>query len=255
MGEVITDVGIDLDGVIYPFVDSFRAYCQERLGVDNLTTPTHWHFYEDWGLDSETFNAWLLEASKTHQIFSSYLPYEGVLESWKELRDMGVNIHVITARPQSAWAQTVEWLAKYNLHVDSLHFCSTKGFLSKVATGKAMMLDDQIVYYEEAEKAGIIPCLLTRDWNKSKEDANRVSNLPEFVSFVRGYNLKGKTVKKELTMPKPLSKDYPSIYTKKQQPFPYKPHRLYDDEPRWNNDKLNEKGWGPWTARHQEPNF
>jgi uncharacterized HAD superfamily protein len=251
MGEVITDVGIDLDGVIYPFVDAFRSYCQERLGVTDLPDPTHWHFYEDWGLDSETFNAWLLEASKTHQIFSTYLPYDQVLEAWKELRDMGVKIHVLTARPQSAWVQTVEWLAKYNLHVDSLHFCDTKGFLSKVATGKSILLDDQIVYYEEAEKAGIIPCFVTREWNKGKKNANRVNNLLEFVSFVRGYNAKGKTVVTESKMYKPLPKENVNIYTKKQQPFPFKPH----DEPIWKNTEMHGKGWGPWTARHQEPNF
>lgn len=251
MGEVITDVGIDLDGVIYPFVDAFGFYCKERLGVSSLPTPTHWHFYEDWGLDSETFNAWLLEATKTNQIFSSSHPYKGVVEAWKELRDMGVKIHILTARPQSAWGQTVEWLSTHNLHVDSLHFGDTKGFLSKIATGKAVLLDDQIVYYEEAEKAGIIPCFVTRDWNVNKKDANRVNNLLEFVSFVRGYNAKGKTVVKESKLYKSAPKEKVNIYTKKIQPFPYRPH---GEDPIWKNTELHEKGWGPWTARHQEPN-
>ena len=254
MGKVITDVGIDLDGVVYPFVDAFRNYCQERLGVNNLVSPTHWHFYEDWGLDSETFNAWLLEASQTHKIFSTYLPYEGVVEAWKELRDMGVKIHVLTARPQSAWVQTIEWLSTHNLHADSLHFGDTKGFLAKIATEKAILLDDQIVYYEEAEKAGVIPCFVTRDWNKTKTKANRVNNLLEFVSFVKGYNANEFTSVKETSITKTKSQDYPSIYTKKQQTFPYRPHAP-NDEPMRKHEKIQGKGWGPWTARHQEPNF
>ena len=188
MGEMITDVGIDLDGVIYPFANAFRSYCEDRMEILNLPEPTHWNFYEDWGLDEETFTAWLTDAARYYQVFSTHMPYAGVEEAWKELRDMGVRIHILTARPQSAWAQTAVWLTRYNLHVDTLHFGPSKSFLANLAKGKAILLDDHIAYYEEAERAGIVPCLMTRAWNESKENANRVTNLTEFVSFIRGYN-------------------------------------------------------------------
>lgn len=218
MGEVITDVGIDLDGVIYPFADAFKDYCAERMGKLFLPDPTHWNFYEDWDLDLETFNAWLTEAARTHEVFATKEPFDGVLEAWKDLRDMNVKIHVLTARPQSAWAQTAEWLTTHGLHVDTLHFGPTKAFLATLATGKTIMVDDHVAYYEEAERAGIIPCLMTRAWNSHKQNANRVNNLPEFVSFIRGFNsnkVKVKTLADEKYVPyKQKKKEWNELHEK-----------------------------------------
>lgn len=218
MGQVITDVGIDLDGVIYPFADAFREYCLERMDVNDLPEPQHWNFYEDWGLDSETFYAWLREAAETHEVFATHDPYEGVINAWHDLRDMNVKIHVLTARPQSAWAQTAEWLSKHKLHVDTLHFGPTKGLLASIATGKSILIDDHVAYYEESERNGIIPVLMDRAWNAHKENANRVSSMTEFVSFIRGYNTKISTVKTSPVIPR-IGKDL-----KKPITNPYNPH-------------------------------
>lgn len=190
---MITDVGIDLDGVIYPFAPAFKKYCIERTGRTDFPDPTHWNFYEDWNMDSDTFHAWLHEAAITHQVFATEKPYEGVVSAWKDLRDMGLTIHVLTARPQSAWAQTAEWLSKHNLNVDTLHFSPRKTFLKAMAKDTAIMLDDHVVYYEEAQKSGIIPVLMDRPWNQHKKNANRVTSLPSFVEFVRGFNIAKKT--------------------------------------------------------------
>lgn len=220
MGQIITDVGIDLDGVVYPFADAFKEYCLERMDVASLPDPTHWNFYEDWGLDSETFNAWLREAASTHSVFATHDPYEGVISAWHDLRDMNVKIHVLTARPQSAWAQTAEWLSSNKLHVDSLHFGPTKALLAKIATGKAILLDDHVAYYEEAERNGIIPCLMDRAWNAHKVDANRVSSLPEFVSFIRGYNAKPPVATNNIaTRPFKLAENHKKPISQKENPW------------------------------------
>lgn len=215
MGEVITDVGIDLDGVIYPFADAFKAYCEERLGTTDLPNPTHWNFYEDWGIDHETFHAWLRQAAITHQVFATHNPYEGVVEAWRDLQDMGIKIHVLTARPQSAWAQTAEWLLVHNLHVDSLHFGPTKGFLSKIAKSKAMLIDDHVVYYDEAERNGIIPVLMDRPWNAHKQEATRVNDLSGFVSLIRGYNLVQKRNERNKQLTDYYKEEKTSPYMKK----------------------------------------
>lgn len=236
MGEVITDVGIDLDGVIYPFADAFRDYCAERMGKLFLPEPTHWNFYEDWDLDHDTFQEWLIEASETHTVFATQKPFEGVVEAWAQLRAMGVKIHILTARPQSAWAQTAEWLTTHNLHVDSLHFGPSKAFLSKIAKDKAILIDDHVAYYEEVEKHGVIPVLMNRPWNSTKEGATRVNNLGEFVSLIRGYNLIKKHENKE---PQPF-------VTKKYDPSKYAPLRK--------TPNYNERVVTPWL-HHPEQSY
>lgn len=188
MGQVITDVGIDLDGVVYPFMEAFRGWCSKKLGDYNLPDPTHWNFYEDWGLDEETFKTYVKEAATVDSIFKMLSPYDGTVQAWRDLRDLNIRIHVLTARPHSAWVQTIDWLSVYGLHCDSLHFTNTKSMLSKLNTGKALLIDDHIAYYEEAERNNIVPVLMTRPWNLSRENANRVKNLSELVSFIRGYN-------------------------------------------------------------------
>lgn len=221
MGSVITDVGIDLDGVIYPFMDSFRNYCAERMGKLFLPDPTHWLFYEDWDLDKETFDQWLNDAARTHDVFASEDPYEGVVEAWAMMKEMGLNIHIMTARPQSSWEQTAGWLTKHGLDADSLHFNPTKSFLSLLSKGKAALLDDHIAYYEEASRSGVIPVLMDRPWNQSKTNAVRVSNLTQFVAFINGYNFIAKQEKVKKNIEQFVKeKPNPYIYTvgKKRNP-------------------------------------
>lgn len=186
--DLITDVGVDLDGVLYPFQDAFKDYCSLVLGLTDLPDPTHWNFYEDWGMDFETFSYHLHTASQTHRLFDTYYPYPGVVDAWQDLRDLGVRIHVMTARPQSAWSQTCDWLQGNRLSPDSLHFTSVKSYLSALSSGKSAMIDDHTLYYEEAELSGTLPYLLTRPWNLQLKDAKRVSSFSEFVQEINAYN-------------------------------------------------------------------
>lgn len=206
---MITDVGIDLDGVLYPFMDSFKRYCLKRLGVETLPEPTHWDFYKDWGLDFDTFNEFLHEASKYDAVFCVEQPYEGVKEAWELLRSMDLKIHIMTARPQFAWEDTAKWLKWNGLSADSLHFHPTKTFLKQLAVDKAAMIDDHIAYYEQAEKHGIVPVLMDRPWNQSKQNATRVSSMMSFVELIRGYNLATKTAQLNKTNKHPYKEFNP----------------------------------------------
>lgn len=188
MSTVITDVGIDMDGVVYPFITAFRRYCEERLGRLFLEEPTHWNFFEDWGLDSDTFQTWLKEAALSHNVFASEMPYPTVLEAWELFRANNIKIHILTARPQEAWGQTADWLQKYGLTVDSLHFNTTKALLSHVSSGKSALLDDHVDYYKEAQGVGIFPCLLNQPWNQDLPNANRVNTVLDFANMIVGYN-------------------------------------------------------------------
>jgi len=234
MGQVITDVGIDMDGVVYPFMEAFRKWCEKKLNASYLPDPTHWNFYEDWGLDEETFKSYVREAASTDNVFMVNDPYEGTLQAWRDLRDLNVRIHVLTARPRSAWIQTIDWLEYHHLHCDSLHFTNTKGMLSKLNTGKALLIDDHVAYYEEAERNGIIPVLMTRPWNLSKENATRVTDLNGLVSLIRGYNLS----QKNIAIPKV------SPVKKTPDQFPHKPNKT--------PYKYTEKDFEKWISPRHE---
>jgi hypothetical protein len=224
MGEMITDIGMDMDGVVYPFVNAFKTYCAERQGKLFLPDPVSWHFYEDWDMDENTFHEWVRDAAIESDVFATENPYEGVVDAWNELRAMGIKIHILTARPQVAWEQTAKWLTSNGLIADSLHFNTAKGFLTKISSGQSLIIDDHVQYYEEAEKNGIIPVLMNRAWNAHKKDATRVNNLPELVSLIRGYNLVKKTQSAKEKLAKMYTSSEPHISSIKKKYEPYKPH-------------------------------
>ena len=184
----ITDVGIDMDGVVYPFMDAFKKYCTQELGMTEFPNPTKWDFYEDWGIDKEDFNSLLRCASTTHKLFASEYPMEHVAEGWQMLKDMGLRLHVITARPSTAWSQTADWLHDHNLVPDHLHFTHDKTVLSHVAHKESAMIDDHVDYYLQLEKSGVLAVLQSQPWNEHYQGAIRARSLVDFATLVKSVN-------------------------------------------------------------------
>lgn len=184
---MITDVGIDLDGVMYDFATEFRKYCAFRLGRTDLPEPRHWEFYEDWGLDKDTFYSWLTEATVNDELFFTGKPYDNTIEGWQKLRSMGMRIHVLTHRHIEAVAQTSEWLRKHNFIPDSLHFGFDKAHLEGLAIDQAAAIDDYTKYYDEYEETGVKAFLRNQPWN-SHHHGRRVDDLLDFANAVETYN-------------------------------------------------------------------
>jgi hypothetical protein len=135
---VITDVGIDMDGVMYDFAGVFKSYCENRLQVNApLPEPKHWEFYEDWGLSKETFYEWLTDATVSEKVFLTGNPYPNCVAGWQKLRSLNLNIHVLTHRHIEAVGQTSEWLQFHGFIPDSIHFTTHKGVLEAIAAAPA----------------------------------------------------------------------------------------------------------------------
>lgn len=185
---MITDVAIDLDGVMYPFDKEFRKFCSKALGRDDLPHATHWHFYEDWGLNAEEYHHLLIEATRAG-VFLHGEPPIGAQAAWDMIRAMGVKIHVITARPQEAWADTTWWLDHWNFKADNLYFTGEK-WLYAYITGdnKTMMLDDSPEYLRSVQHyPHVIPVAFDQPWNKDL-DVVKVQTLMGFARLIALYN-------------------------------------------------------------------
>jgi FMN phosphatase YigB (HAD superfamily) len=186
---VITDVGIDIDGVMYPFALAFKQYCQVRMQKFDLPDPTHWHFYEDWGMSAEQFNDWLEEATLTDRIFSWMPPTAGTVSAWKKLQAHGIRIHVLTNRIPLAWEQTVAWLSKNDLIANSLHFTSTKaGVLQSIAKDECALVDDYLWECFTAQQLGVHTFIYHQPWNAGNNDYKYVFDLYDFATKVVKHN-------------------------------------------------------------------
>lgn len=186
----ITDIGIDMDGVVYPFMSAFKKYCEDVLEMSDLPEPTHWDFYEDWDINKKEFDALLNSAPVTHRLFASESPMKGVYKGWEMLRSMNVKLHVITARPTTAWAQTAEWLHDHDLVPDHLHFTNDKTILAHTAREHSAMIDDHHLYYQQLDKAGVFAVLHDHPWNRQFEVSYRANSLVDFARLINKVNNK-----------------------------------------------------------------
>lgn len=223
---MITDVGIDMDGVLYPFATAFKQYCQRRMGKYNLPEPTHWHFYQDWGMDEEQFHEWLVDACETAGVFASFPPNPRDVKAIHALRNKGIKIHILTHRLPEAWEQTVWWLQEYDLVPDSLHFGDNKNIIKRLATDECALVDDHIPFYEKAIAEGIHAYVMHQPWNEGCL-VKYVNSLSHFAVKVFTHN---ETTKVEATpLPKYDSSKY--LNTIKVQP------KQFDWYTAWKNHK------------------
>lgn len=185
---MITDVAIDLDGVLYPFSREFHTFCSKALGAPDLPHAKHWHFYEDWGLSENEYNHLLLEAVHAG-VFIEGRPPLSSRTVWGLLKMAGIRIHIITARPPEAWADTTWWLQEHGLLADSLHFTDNKALFSGiVGNGMGMMLDDAPKYLQSVKScANVIPVAFDQPWNRDF-DCLRTQTLLGFSRLVELYN-------------------------------------------------------------------
>lgn len=224
---MITDVGIDMDGVMYDFAKVFHEYAQNRMGKE-LPKPTCWDFYHEWGLTDEQFDEWLVEGVQKLRLFNSDSPMENTIEGWNLLKQNGIKVHVLTHRGHVSYEQTVQWLNRFGLYPDSLHFGTNKAILKLIATDECAAIDDYTLYYDQYEKANILSFLRTQPWNGEKY-ARRVNDLLDFAEKVIMFNNAKKALielpnlKSQITKPvRELTLSYKDQKQFKTSATPYK---------------------------------
>lgn len=226
---MITDVGIDLDGVIYDFAGVFHEFVQNRSGI-TLPEPAKWDFYKDWGMTDKDFDIILAEATQKMRIFDSVAPMENTVDGWNLLKTHGIKIHVLTHRGHLAYEQTASWLNKYGLIPDSLHFGDNKTILSTIATDECAAIDDYPLYYDRYEKANILSFLRTQPWNGEKY-ARRVDDLLEFAEKIVTLNNSKKAL---IELPNKRSRIVESEHSMVTKYVPLKEQNTYTTTKQWN---------------------
>lgn len=182
-------LGIDLDGCAYPFLKNFVAYAKE-IGVDvpEDWTPSHWNFFEDFGLTVEQFVAIMEQgvAEKKMFINSGFMdmPEPGFSNVMIKLRGEGHKIHIVTHRNvKGAARQTLEWMDIYKIPTDAIHFVR-----DKTVVGVDLLVDDSPDNYYASASAGI-PCVLyDQPYNQFVSRATRVADWHEYYELVQLIN-------------------------------------------------------------------
>lgn len=185
------DVGIDLDGCAYDFIDAIRR--EIRLfypHLDPSPPADSWTFYERWGLDHDAFLNVYAQSVKQGRVLWEGDPYPGTVDAWQRLAEAGHRIHIITdRRPAGAEADaqraTISWLARHGLEYSSITFSHDKTLIRHIASHKerVVFVDDKAENFCALQSAGISAFLMDRPWNQHTEGP-RVASLHDFAARV-----------------------------------------------------------------------
>lgn len=175
-------VGIDLDGVVYDFVESLREYLhvEHHWPAPEVLPVQRWEFYEDWGLTREGFLSYCRDAVARGYIFTRGEPSEGAVEALRAIREAGHQLIIVTDRgsmSRHAREATVSWLRKYGIEYDELHLTGKKSDIPL-----DYFVDDRLENYDELDAAGVKVFLWNQKWNEDDtRERRRVSSWDEYL--------------------------------------------------------------------------
>lgn len=179
-------LGLDLDGVIYNFVDEFREYYSIEHGLDpeELSEVTRWEFYRDWGMTDEEYFIELGKAAINSKVFTKGEPYPHAQEQILRLKELGFEIVIITARNVSnnpthmelIHKNTAQWLIDQNIAFDELIIDN-----DKTRHNLDILVDDNIWNVEAQMLAGKTGYVFDRPWNREENIYLRVMGWYDLV--------------------------------------------------------------------------
>lgn len=182
-------IGLDADGVLYPFEEGLKIYLVDHAGVDPATLGpvTQWHLYEDWGMTRAQFKEHYHAAIDAGVLFNRPGPYEGTREALQQLVDAGHTLHIVTARgdagtPGRAEGMTKFWAAAHLPEITSLTFSSDKTIVRT-----DVFIEDKIENYDRLHYTGVRTTLINRPYNQQENDwpwRRRVDSMQEFADDV-----------------------------------------------------------------------
>lgn len=178
-------LGIDLDGVVADFNRGWiRAY-NDRFGTELVPEMvTSWdspleltHF-----ADMAAFWAWARDHGGS-SVFRYLEPYPEAVEALRTLNRDGHDVVVLTAKPEWAVHDTLEWIADHRIPTREIHFADDKHRIEC-----DVYLDDapDQVRTIASHRAGTATvCRFVRPWNVPVQGAVDVHDWEEFQALVQ----------------------------------------------------------------------
>lgn len=180
-------LGIDLDGVCYPFHEVCRVWFAQRLGRW-LPPVTTWDFHiEQWGISEEYFRDELELALVSGDLWWQGTPTPGCRTVLQRLA-VDHEIIIVTHRAfkgfeiDTRWA-TYHWLSHHRIAHHELIFSK-----HKVELGLDLLLDDAPRNLNAAMALDEIAIAYDRPWNRDVVVDHRVHGFWDFERLIQRWN-------------------------------------------------------------------
>lgn len=187
-------VGLDVDGVLYPYHEVFTRWAERWAGLRPGTlddTPLSWPWYKDqWGWTTEQFLACYGAGVHAGVIFTDGDPKQGALWMARQLDDAGHRIEYVSAREIPGRVEAYEAKARTQLWLLEHRFPQAKNLTitdDKASVATDIFLDDAPHNVEALRAAGHpLPVLYDLPHNYGFEWYPRALTLRSFVDMVMG---------------------------------------------------------------------
>lgn len=177
-------LGIDLDDMVYDFIQAWKDYYCKDNGIDpdSLKESRRWNFFEDWGIPMWEYKETLAKGVRNGEIFWKGNVMSGSVESLRRL-DEKHYIIIVTHRnllglENACEKATKHWLAENNVPYDGLILTD-----QKTGLGLDVLFDDAIHNVRAALACGEKAVLMDRPGNEDV-DFPRVKEWSEFEEYV-----------------------------------------------------------------------
>jgi 5'(3')-deoxyribonucleotidase len=182
-------IGVDMDGVIYSFVDSLRHYLVTHKGFEkyDLGESTSWNFFKDnWGMSTVDFLQHFEDGVNAGVVFLHGKPEEGAMKHMRQLREDGHTIHIVTHRSvgKKSIQNTGEWLHREHIEFDEITFAQDKTTVRDLD----VFIEDNIENFLTLEQAGVRSVIMDRPWNRELDTPFRVNGWEEFYHMIGDMN-------------------------------------------------------------------
>lgn len=187
-------VMVDLDGVVYDFIECFRRWVitsnnpkvsdEIRTLAGKHDPETTWTFYRDsWGMSTDEFLEACSDGVDAGHIFSSGAPEPEALDAMRQIGLDGHRIHIVTNRSfgRRSQANTEAWLHGHGVPFDSVTYTADKSIIRA-----DLAIDDHIDNFHALRAVGVRCYLLDRPWNRDHDVSSwRLHSPTAFAEKVR----------------------------------------------------------------------
>lgn len=160
-------VAVDIDGVLYEFVDVLRQWRHRTYGIPlaQMPDPGIYDIEAAWGMEPGSLVADMIQGVKDGVIFWQGEAHEAGLRGIRALREAGHHIVLITSRALPGIEElcrkaTEAWLASKGVEYDDLILASDKTTIEW-----HILIDDYEKNVRAGHDAGRHAVLLNRYWN------------------------------------------------------------------------------------------
>ena len=173
------NIGIDMDDTICSTSKMIEVYSNKYITENNITKDNLWNIKEN----KDKFLKQYLQ-----KIYDEAHLKEGVRECFKELKKLGYNLYIITARTENYVEDInntiVNYLKTNNLLVDGIFINSNDKVDICKNKNIDLMIEDNLYNYNMLKQNNINTILLDED-NKYKSLKNKVKNWYEVINIIK----------------------------------------------------------------------